>query len=162
MVDDIIDWPFGAGGESQSEFTGAEDRRRAARYRLVGGEVFIFVDDDQRFRLRLRDLASLGMSGLSDAPLEIGQRVIVQLEEMLMPAAEVVWTRRAMVGLLFINALPLVRMKRLCERHEAGAAWSPAMRAGSDLHSWWTDVAAQADGRRTRLRSGGHAHPIPR
>lgn len=142
--------------------TGVEDRRRAARYRLKGGEVFLFLVGDQRFRLRLRDLCSMGLSGLTDAPVSVGERLIVQLEEMLMPAADVVWTRRAMVGLSFINGLPLVRMKRLRELHKAGTAWSPAMRAGSDMHAWWTDLAAQAAGRRPRLHAGGHHHPLPR
>jgi hypothetical protein len=48
------------------------------------------------------------------------------------------------------------------ERHRAGAAWSPAMRAGSDLHAWWTDLAAHAAGRRTLINNGGHAYPLPR
>lgn len=159
MLDDIFDWPF---GEGDGDRTGGEEARRAQRYRLWGGEVYLFVDPDQRFRLRLKDLCALGISGLTDAPLEIGQRITVQLEEMLMPAADVVWTRRAMVGLSFINMLPLARMKQLCERHEAGAAWSPAMRAGSDLHAWWTDLAAQEGGRQARLHAGGHDHPLPR
>ena len=103
-----------------------------------------------------------GVSGLTDAPLAMGETLIVQLEEMLMPAAQVVWTQRAMVGLAFINPVPLARMKRLAERHESGAAWSPAMRAGSDLHSWWTDPDAQAKGRKPKLKSGGHKHPLPR
>lgn len=141
---------------------GVEDRRRAERHRLVGGEVFLFVDGDQRYRLRLRDLCSLGASGLTDAPLGVGEQLVVQLEEMLMPAATVVWTRCAMVGLTFVNPLPLTRFNRLCERHAAGSAWSPAMRAGSDMHGWWTDTAAHANGRRARLNSGGHAHPLPR
>jgi hypothetical protein len=88
--------------------------------------------------------------------------LIVQLEEMLMPGAEVVWTHRALAGLRFVNPVPPARFKRLCERQEAGAAWSPAMRAGSDLHSWWTDVEHQQGGRRARLDSGGHDHPLPR
>ncbi len=135
-------------------FNGVEDRRRSERIRVTGGEVFLFMEGDQRFRLRLRDMCRLGLSGLTDAPLRVGESLIVQVEEMLMPAAEVIWTQRAMVGLAFINPLPLIRLKRLVDRHEAGAAWSPAMRANSDLHGWWTDVADQRKGRRPRMRSG--------
>lgn len=129
---------------------GVEDRRRSERLRVTGGEVFLFLEGDQRYRFRLRDLCCLGISGLTDAPLRVGESVVVQIEEMLMPAAEVIWTQRAMAGLAFINPLPLARVKRLADRHAAGAAWSPAMRANSDLHGWWTDVDAQRKGRRPR------------
>lgn len=149
-------------GARNPAFMGCEDRRRAERFPFLGGEVFLFVDGDQRFRLRLRDLCSLGLSGLTDAPIGIGKTVIVQLEEMLMPAAKVTWTRFAMTGLSFINPLPRARLNRLRERQAAGAAWSPAMRAGSDLHGWWTDVGAHAQGRRARLDAGGHSYPLPR
>jgi hypothetical protein len=141
---------------------GVEDRRRSNRVAMRGAELFLFLEGDQRFRFRVRDLGSTGLSGLTDAPLTAGQLLIVQLEEMLMPAAQVMWTRRAWVGLQFVNPVPAARFKRLCDRHEAGAAWSPAMRAGSDLHSWWTDVDEQGGGRQARLKSGGHKHPLPR
>jgi hypothetical protein len=139
---------------------GVEDERGSPRFPFAGAEVFLFTTDDQRFRLRLRNLSCSGISGLTDAPLAQGESVIVQLEEMLMPAATVVWTRRSTLGFEFINALPLARMKRIRERQDAGAAWSPAMRAGSDLHTWWTDLNEQKNGRQTRLRAGGHKHPL--
>ena len=139
-----------------------EDRRRADRVPLEGAELFLFTQGDQRFRLRVRDFACTGLSGITDAPLTEGQSLIVQLEEMLMPGAEVVWTNGGLAGLRLIDPVPPARFKRLCERHEAGAAWSPAMRAGSDLHCWWTDVEEQQGGRRARLDSGGHDHPLPR
>ena len=166
MLEGVRNWGDGAGAGEAADAPfaagGIEDRRRSARHQLTGGEVFLFLAGDQRFRLRLRDLCATGVSGLTDAPLSVGELLIVQLEEMLMPAARVIWTRRAMAGLRFVNPVPLARMRRLAERHAAGAAWSPAMRAGSDLHAWWTDLAAQAEQRRPRLRAGGHNHPLPR
>jgi hypothetical protein len=141
---------------------GVGDRRRSERLELTGAEVYLFLGPEERYRLRLRDVCTAGVSGLTDAPLSEGEQVIVQFEEMLMPAADVIWTRRALVGFRFVNPLPLPRLKRLWERHASGAAWSPAMRAGSDLYCWWTDPSEQKAGRKPRLRAGGHKHPIPR
>jgi hypothetical protein len=167
MLEGLRAWAGGAAGAGTEPCpalfgTGAEDRRRAERVPMPGAEVFLFLEGDQRFRFRIRDFGCTGIAGITDAPLTTGQSLIVQLEEMLMPAADVVWTRRASVGLRFANPVPLARFKRLCERHEAGAAWSPAMRAGSDLHNWWTDPQEQKGGRRPQLRAGGHRHPVPR
>ena len=167
MLEALRSWAGGAAGAGTDSclppgVAGVEDRRGANRVPMRGAELFLFLEGDQRFRFRVRDLGSTGLSGLTDAPLTAGQMLIVQLEEMLMPAAEVMWTRRAWVGLQFVNPVPQGRFKRLCDRHEAGAAWSPAMRAGSDLHSWWTDVEEQEGGRQARLKSGGHKHPLPR
>ncbi len=167
MLEALRSWAGGAAGAGTEPSPavlsgGVEDRRLAERVAMPGAELFLFLEGEQRYRLRLRDLACTGLSGLTDAPLSVGETLIVQLEEMLMPAADVVWTRRAFAGLRFVNPVPLARFKRLCERHEAGAAWSPAMRAGSDLHNWWTDAGEQSGGRRPKLRAGGHKHPLPR
>jgi hypothetical protein len=167
MLEGFRAWPGGAAGAGTEACpaifgAGAEDRRLSERVLMPGAEVFLFLDGEQRFRFRVRDLGCTGIAGITAAPLKIGQSLIVQLEEMLMPAADVVWTRRASAGLRFADPVPLARFRRLCERHEAGAAWSPAMRAGSDLHAWWTDAQQQKGGRRPRLRAGGHKHPIPR
>jgi hypothetical protein len=167
MLEALRSWAGGAAGAGTEpclppDLAGVEDRRRSDRVRMQGAELFLFLEGEQRFRFRVRDFGCTGLSGLTDAPLTAGQLLIVQLEEMLMPAAEVIWTRRAWAGLRFVNPVPLARFKRLCERQEAGAAWSPAMRAGSDLYSWWTDVEEQQGGRRARLRSDGHKHPLQR
>ncbi len=140
----------------------ASERRRSPRTRLAGAELFLFRDDGQRLRLRIRDLSDLGVSGLIDATLQPGESVLVQLEEMLMPEAVVIWTHEGVAGLSFVGPVSLTHLSRITERHAAGAAWSPAMRAGSDLHSWWTDAEAHAAGRRAALDSNGHAHPLPR
>jgi hypothetical protein len=165
MLDELNAWLNGgaAAAAVPARSRGVDvEERQADRFSLLGAEVYLFLQGDQRYRLRLRDLCKLGASGITDAPLCVGEQLVLQLEEMLMPAAEVIWTRCAAVGLAFINPLPLARLNRLRERHAAGVAWSPAMRAGSDLHGWWTDPAAHAKGRRPRLDAGGHDHPLPR
>ena len=138
------------------------ERRRSPRVRLAGAELFLFRDDGGRMRLQVHDLSELGVAGLIDGELRLGDSVLVQLEEMLMPEALVVWTRDDAVGLAFVVPVPTTHFSRITERHAAGAAWSPAMRAGSDLHSWWTDADAHAAGRRASLDSNGHAFPLPR
>jgi len=165
MLEGLRMWRSGVGNAAAVAcpgFADVEDRRRAERRDLTGAELFIFLSDNQRFRLRLRDACSTGLSGLSDAPLEVGETVLVQFEEMLMPAAQVMWTRRALAGMQFINPISDARLRHLCARHAAGAAWSPAMRAGSDLHCWWTDLESQQKERKPRLRAGGHKKPLPR
>ncbi len=114
-----------------------DDRRFSERRLFRGAEVFLFLDDRQHYHLHIKDLSFSGMSGLTDVPLKPGDLVTVQLEEMLMPSAEVRWARNALVGLSFLNPLPLTRFKRLCERQKAGARWSPAMRASASATGGW-------------------------
>lgn len=140
----------------------ASERRRSPRARLAGAELFLFREDGARLRLQVRDLSELGVSGLIDAELRLGDSVLVQLEEMLMPEALVIWAQDGAAGFSFVSPVPLTHLARIAERHAAGAAWSPAMRAGSDLHSWWTDADAHAAGRQAALDSNGHAFPLPR
>lgn len=140
----------------------AAERREGERSPMPGAELYLFLENDVRCRLKVRDLGCTGLSGLTDTPLQTGQMIVVQLEEMLMPSAEVIWTRRFMVGFHFVTPLPGAKLQRIRERHEAGAAWSPAMRAGSDMHSWWTNVEEQQSDRRPKLAAGGHRKPLPR
>ena len=127
---------------------GPEDRRGTERFVFTGAEVFLFTPDDQCFRLRLKDVSLTGISGLTDAPVSIGELVMIQFEETLMPAAHVTWTRNATIGMEMVNPIPPSRLRSLADRHEAGASWSPAMRAASDLGGWWTDVDEVKSGRK--------------
>lgn len=132
------------------------ERRANERHRFAGAEVYVFgkysqigaAKPKERFLLQLKDMSRGGLSGLIDAPLTIGDIVFVQLEEMVIPAAQVVWFRRAMTGFEFVQPLSRQRLQSLCERHQAGQLWSPAMRARSDLPGWWMDVAEHQRGRR--------------
>lgn len=129
-----------------------EESRGHERYPFPGAVIYLFLSDQQRFIMRLRDVSCSGLAGLTDAPISVGELVVVQFEETLMPAAHVVWTRNTTVGLKLVNALPPARMNRLVERHDAGAAWSPAMRESSDLNAWWTNTEEIDAGRKPKAR----------
>ena len=157
MLDALKSWIHGAdigAGEAvprAAGFEGDDERRQGERFWFAGADVFLFLPNDLSFRLRLKDVSCDGLSGLTDAPLSIGETVLVQFEETFMPAAYVTWTRNAWVGLSVVNPLPEARLRRLCERHKAGAAWSPAMRTNSDLAHWWTDVDEVRAGRKAKI-----------
>ena len=136
------------------------NRRVADRMPFQGAEVFLFLDwfsnakgakEPEKFTLRIKDLSLTGISGLTDAPIGPGDVVFVQLEEILIPAAEVVWFRRTLVAFHFIEPLELKKLKRLKDSHDKGQLWSPAMRARSDLPGWWTNVADHEKGRQAVL-----------
>ena len=153
MFEALKGWREATGGStdavrSLAAVGGDGEDRGSTRFDFAGAEVFIFRPDDQCFRLRLRNVSCTGLSGLTDAPLSVGELVLVQFEETLMPAAHVTWTRNSSVGLEMVNPLPIARMQSLNDRHAAGASWSPAMRAASDLGMWWTDVDEVEKGRR--------------
>lgn len=153
MFEALKSWRSGADGAAESAriaaaFEGDSDQRGCERFSFTGAEVFLFLPDDQRFRLRLKDVSLTGVSGLTDAPVSVGELVMIQFEETLMPAGHVIWTRLSTIAVKLVNPLPLSRLKRLCDRHESGAAWSPAMRETSDLNNWWTDVDEVKKGRR--------------
>jgi hypothetical protein len=132
------------------------NHRRAERLSFNHSEVYLFArwqdigetQPSERYLLRIKDLSTTGLSGLTDMPVSVGDIVFVQLEDMLIPAAQVVWFRRVVVGFAFVQPLPESRMKRLRERHEAGQPWSPAMRLRSDLPNW-PDVSEHERGRAT-------------
>ncbi|WP_166041926.1 PilZ domain-containing protein [Sphingosinicella sp. YJ22] len=141
------------GGEPTPGASG-EELRGHERYPFPGGVIYLFLSDEQRFVMRLRDVSCSGLAGLTDAPISVGELVVVQFEETLMPAAHVVWTRNTTVGLKLVNPLPASRMNRLVERHDAGAAWSPAMRESSDLNAWWTNTDEIDSGRKPKAKKG--------
>lgn len=132
------------------------ERRKAERFPFAGAEIYLFPKwseigqekPAERFTLRLKDASIAGLSGLIDTPLDVGDIVFAQFEETLIPAAEVVWCRRMMIGFALTEPLSQARFQRLLDANEAGRLWSPAMRARSDLPSWWTEVDEHARGRR--------------
>jgi len=156
MFDAIRGWRGSADDEVEPSRIGVvtgggpDDERHSERFPFPGAAIYLFLTDEQRFRLRLRDVSCTGLCGLTDAPISVGELVVVQFEETLMPAAHVVWTRNTSIGLKLVNPLPPSRMRRLVERHEAGAAWSPAMREASDLNAWWTDTDEVDKGRQPK------------
>ena len=158
MFGTLKGWRGGEGGGIEPSQIGVvtggnpEDLRSHERYPFPGGVIYLYLSDQQRFIMRLRDVSCSGLAGLTDAPISVGELVVVQFEETLMPAAHVVWTRNTTVGLKLVNALPPARMTRLVERHAAGAAWSPAMRESSDLNAWWTNTDEIDAGRKPKAK----------
>lgn len=137
------------------------NRAGAQRVPFRGAEVFLFMEwysnakgakEPEKFTLRIKDLSLTGISGLTDAPIIPGDIVFVQLEETLIPAAELVWFRRSLVDFHFIEPLELRKFKRLKDAHDKGQLWSPAMRARSDLPGWWTNLSEHEKGRKASLQ----------
>ena len=58
-----------------------------------------------RFGIHLKNLSAKGASGLTDAPLEPGQVVFVELSRTVAAPAEVRWTRRSITGFAFLQPL---------------------------------------------------------
>ena len=53
------------------------------------------------YQLHLKDISCSGASGLTDAPVEVGQLVQIQIAEELTAVAEVRWVRRVNIGVAF-------------------------------------------------------------
>lgn len=78
--------------------------RRGERHSLRGRDAAVLVDN-VRYGIRLKDLSRTGAAGLTDAPLQAGQMVSLELDEEIFRSAEVRWTRIAMAGLEFEQPL---------------------------------------------------------
>lgn len=100
----------------------AEDRRTYPRYGFCGSEFAGRVEKD-RFLIRLRDLSCRGASCFSENPLRQGDLIYVELARSLCVAAEVRWVRHLVVGLQFLNPLPLDAVRQI-HRLRGGAAMS--------------------------------------
>lgn len=81
------------------------ERRIDVRHELPSTEVSILAGG-MRFALRLKDLSSRGLCGLTDAPLAPGQTVFL-LSGCAEPLpAEIRWIRRALIGAAFADPVP--------------------------------------------------------
>ena len=89
-------------GESPEAANRRGDKRHdVRRYNGVVGS------DGLSYQFRLRNLSSTGVSGLTAAPVRIGQIVHIELVKGASQAAIVRWTRGTSVGLSFCHGLPL-------------------------------------------------------
>jgi len=59
----------------------------------------------KQFEIRLKDLSRDGASGLVDEPFAIGDYFFVELDANTAVEAQVVWTRRVMIGVTFNRVL---------------------------------------------------------
>ena len=59
----------------------------------------------KQFEIRLKDLSRDGASGLVDEPFAVGDYFFVELDANTVIEAQVVWTRRVMIGVTFNRLL---------------------------------------------------------
>lgn len=95
---------------------GPPDCREDPRLDFIGEDVRMMVDGIV-FLLRLKNLSSKGVCGLTDAPVAHGQMVTLVLNKGEQMQAEIRWTKKAMIGIAFAEALEAETMQRLRSRH---------------------------------------------
>jgi hypothetical protein len=88
--------------------------RRAERRDLTGNAVTLQCDG-MKFTIRLRDLSTSGLCGLTDAPLAPGQMVFMLLDNCEPVAVQVRWIRRALIGASFPEPLTPELVARLMQ-----------------------------------------------
>lgn len=88
------------------------------RHDFVGRQAALKVGSS-RFGIHLKNLSAKGASGLTDAPLQPGQVVFVELSRTVSAPAEVRWTRRSIAGIAFLTPLPPDFLRRLHARFRA-------------------------------------------
>jgi hypothetical protein len=91
--------------------------RAAPRFAVLGQEVTILMDARHHL-VRLKDLSTSGLCGLTDAPLTPGQLVCFIIDEEPV-AAEIRWIRRTLVGARFTDPLDAEIISRLQRRAQA-------------------------------------------
>jgi hypothetical protein len=90
----------------------AAERRTDVRHELPSTEVSILAGG-MRFALRLKDLSSRGLCGLTDAPLAPGQTVFLLSGAAEPLPAEIRWIRRALIGAAFADPVPAEVLKAI-------------------------------------------------
>jgi hypothetical protein len=88
------------------------ERRVLPRHELAGEEAGLLVEA-VRYRLRIRDVSRTGLSGLTDAPLALGQKVFLLFDGSEGHAAQICWIRNARVGASFLTPLAKEELSRL-------------------------------------------------
>lgn len=96
---------------------GAESRLDP-RHDFIGRQAALRIGGT-RFGIHLKNLSANGASGLTDAPLEAGQIVLVELSRTVSAPAEVRWTRRSIAGVAFLKPLSSDFLRRLHARFRA-------------------------------------------
>jgi hypothetical protein len=74
------------------------------------------------FEIRLKDLSRGGACGLVDEPFAVGDYFFIELDAHTVAEAQVVWTRRVMIGVRFGCVLTATFVTRLHERASEEAA----------------------------------------
>ena len=107
---------FRSDGGGVPASAGDVDRRIDARHDFTGRDVRLRLGAVE-YRMHLKDLSCSGASGLTDAPLRVGQTVFLEIDNYNRAWAEVRWTRRAFVGLAFEQPIAAEIVRRLRLRY---------------------------------------------
>jgi hypothetical protein len=94
--------------------------RAAPRFSVLGTEVTILMDARHHL-VRLKDISTSGLCGLTDAPLHPGQPICFMIDDEPV-AAEIRWIRRTLIGAQFTEELNADIVQRLQRRSEARRA----------------------------------------
>lgn len=97
---------------------GPPDCRDDPRLDFLGENLRMMVDGIP-FLLRLKNLSSKGVCGLTDAPVAHGQMVTLVFNNGEQVGAEIRWTNKAMIGVSFTEALQADTMQKLRSRHRS-------------------------------------------
>lgn len=115
--------PLGFLGRGKSEKVatttsggGSIKDREAERHDLTGAKMSILIDAN-RYVLHVKDLSSSGISGLTDAPLALGQIVVLYLSETNPIAMQIRWIRRTLIGGAFLENLPEENLQAMIKAH---------------------------------------------
>ena len=76
----------------------------------------------KEFEIRLKDLSRGGACGMVDEPFAVGDYFFIELDAHTVMEAEVVWTRRVMIGVKFNRILTARFVTRLHEKAAEEAA----------------------------------------
>ena len=76
----------------------------------------------KEFEIRLKDLSRGGACGMVDEPFAVGDYFLIQLDAHTVVEAEVIWTRRVMIGVKFNRILTARFVTRLHEKAAEEAA----------------------------------------
>lgn len=84
------------------------------RFEVCGQSITILMDARHHL-VRLKDLSTGGLCGLTDAPLAPGQQLCFIIEDEPV-AAEIRWIRRTLIGAQFTDPLDAEVIKKLQRR----------------------------------------------
>lgn len=98
----------------QEEERAPERPRANARYALTGQDITILMDA-RHYLVRLKDLSTCGLCGLTDAPLSQGQPLCFIIDGQPV-AAEIRWIRRTLIGAKFADPLDAEVIRKLQRR----------------------------------------------
>ncbi len=90
------------------------------------------TDDDQVFDCKVRDISLAGTLISTDAVIDMGERLLLEIEELGEFAVEVKWSGSEQLGLLIL-AGPDLELKKFAEGAGAATSEKPVIITGDPL-----------------------------